>query len=406
MKRLLFPMRLPRSRSHCFSKQQGVTLASRRSQVAFLILSSTVVALFIPGVASGQTSAQVWNMDQGTSEREWSYNRKPPVEMITFTWIPELDPLTTLYYVQGKCDIDSKKAQNRVSFKNVQLTGVASDNTVKATKASTSIRKGEGEAALWDLTPFIGELLRDDTVLVSGQVKAMKQLKALQAMMCSLSVWELFDTNNLRLSTKSERLSYFWEFSETIEQARSLPRVLRTGQSAMFATGDDGDLQMGVSWPKPRFTDNGDGTVTDNLTGLIWLQDANCFGGGRPWADALAESNALFDGCTTCGGTEGDCGLSDGSGAGDWRLPNRLELESLLDLAFRGPALSNAAGTARWVEGNAFSAVQSAELEFYWSSTTVASMTDAAWDVTLSSGFVGNDFKTNRAHVWPVRGGQ
>ena len=36
--------------------------------------------------------------------------------------------------------------------------------------------------------------------------------------------------------------------------------------------------QKGVAWPNPRFTDNGNGTVTDNLTGLIWLKNANCFG--------------------------------------------------------------------------------------------------------------------------------
>ena len=40
-------------------------------------------------------------------------------------------------------------------------------------------------------------------------------------------------------------------------------------------TGEDGEHQKGVAWPNPRFTDNGDGTVTDNLTGLIWLKDAN-----------------------------------------------------------------------------------------------------------------------------------
>ena len=47
--------------------------------------------------------------------------------------------------------------------------------------------------------------------------------------------------------------------------------VPATGQTDSVAAGDDGDLQKGVPWPDPRFTDNGDGTVTDHLTGLIWL---------------------------------------------------------------------------------------------------------------------------------------
>ncbi len=54
--------------------------------------------------------------------------------------------------------------------------------------------------------------------------------------------------------------------------------VLKTGQTTTFATGDDGDYQAGVPVPNPRFTDNGDGTVTDNLTGLTWLKNASCLG--------------------------------------------------------------------------------------------------------------------------------
>ncbi|MFH0343306.1 MAG: hypothetical protein ACHBNF_14550 [Chromatiales bacterium] len=63
----------------------------------------------------------------------------------------------------------------------------------------------------------------------------------------------------------------------------SLPQ---TGQTNCFdsigqeisceGTGQDAELRKGTSWPNPRFTDNGDGTITDNLTGLMWLKDANC----------------------------------------------------------------------------------------------------------------------------------
>jgi hypothetical protein len=121
--------------------------------------------------------------------------------------------------------------------------------------------------------------------------------------------------------------------------------VPQTGQTASFATGDDGDLEKGVASPNPRFTvnvnaadDNGagggiagngicdgtescNGTVTDNLTGLIWLKNANCFG-LRTWALALSDVNGL---------NTGECGLTDGSVAGDWRLPNVRELQSLID---------------------------------------------------------------------------
>ena len=52
--------------------------------------------------------------------------------------------------------------------------------------------------------------------------------------------------------------------------------VPQTGQTSMNTLFDDGYYQKGMVWPAPRFTDNSDGTVTDNLTGLIWLKDANC----------------------------------------------------------------------------------------------------------------------------------
>jgi hypothetical protein len=79
---------------------------------------------------------------------------------------------------------------------------------------------------------------------------------------------------------------------------------------------DDGDIQAGVAFPAPRFRAMGDGTVRDNLTDLIWLQQADCFR-DRTWAQALMDANSLAD---------GSCGLTDRSHAGDWRLPNVKEL--------------------------------------------------------------------------------
>src|SRR5262244_923009 len=52
--------------------------------------------------------------------------------------------------------------------------------------------------------------------------------------------------------------------------------VPRTGQTTSYAAGDDGALQKGVVLPTPRFTDNNNGTITDNLTRLIWLKKAKC----------------------------------------------------------------------------------------------------------------------------------
>ncbi len=169
--------------------------------------------------------------------------------------------------------------------------------------------------------------------------------------------------------------------------------VEKTGQTTSWATGDDGDLEKGVALPNPRFTDNGDGTVADNLTGLKWLKDANCFG-LRTWAQAISDCNGLASGL---------CGLTDGSNAGDWRLPNLFELESLRDMAYYNPILSNTAGTGKWTAGDPFNSVQSSA---YWSSTTYAYNAIYAWYVNMSDGPVHYSNKTSTFYVWPVRGPQ
>jgi hypothetical protein len=169
--------------------------------------------------------------------------------------------------------------------------------------------------------------------------------------------------------------------------------VPKTGQTTSYAFGDDGDLEKGVTWPNPRFTDNGDGTVTDNLTGLIWLKNANCFG-LRTWDQALADCNGLKN---------GECGLTDGSVAGDWRLPNLFELESLRDMAYNNPALSNAAGTGQWAAGDPFNNVQSDLI--LWSSTTYVFNTENAWTVFMQNGSVSINGKFGFDYVWPTRRG-
>jgi hypothetical protein len=163
--------------------------------------------------------------------------------------------------------------------------------------------------------------------------------------------------------------------------------VWKTGQTLSYSAGDDGGLQRGVAWPEPRFTEHADGTVTDNLTGLMWLTDANCFGAVN-WQQALdkvADFNAN-PGSYSCGGYT--------AAYTDWRLPNRKELRSLTDFSQNNPALP---------AGHPFSYVQSHD---YWSSTTCAYSTDGAWVVYMGYGYVIGDLKSGYYYVWPVRAGQ
>jgi len=155
-----------------------------------------------------------------------------------------------------------------------------------------------------------------------------------------------------------------------------------TGQTTSYAAGDDGDLEKGVAWPSLRFTDNLDGTVKDELTGLEWTKNANLLGTYKTWQAALDYVAGM------------NAGTNPNYGYNDWRLPNVNELKSLTDNSRYSPALPS---------GHPFTGVQSLS---YWSSTTYAGDTDYAWLVGMGLGHVGYNFKSSNGCVWPVRSGQ
>ena len=170
--------------------------------------------------------------------------------------------------------------------------------------------------------------------------------------------------------------------------------VAKTGQTTSYYEGDDGGRQKGLEWPMPRFLDEGDGTILDRLTGLRWLKNANCFG-QREWVEALTDCNGL---------AHGQCGLTDGSSGGQWRLPNSSELESLRDLQYYEPALSNSAGTGQWTHGDPF--INLITNDCYWASTSLVIDSVYAWVVHLRTGHVEYRHKIfTPSYVWPVRGG-
>lgn len=178
--------------------------------------------------------------------------------------------------------------------------------------------------------------------------------------------------------------------------------VPKTGQTASVATGDDGDLEKGVASPNPRFTDNGNGTIADNLTTLIWLKDANCPAASRIWTTALNDVGELNSAGTMNGNNCGDTSNA-GSNQTDWRLPNIRELFSLVDFAFLNPAISNAAGTGNGSGSDPFSNFQTTSL--YWSSTTTAGFSSFARGVDFDFGNVNGVVKSSVLFVIAVRGG-
>ena len=141
------------------------------------------------------------------------------------------------------------------------------------------------------------------------------------------------------------------------------------------------------------FTDNGDGTITDTSTGLVWdkcsrgqvwdntTPPGTCTGAAstHSWAAALAEATVA--------------NAASHRGQAGWRLPNRTELESLVKIDAHSPA----------IDDTYFPATPS---NWYWTSTTHALDPADAWFVNFGNGLPNASYKAGAYRVRLVRSGQ
>ena len=174
--------------------------------------------------------------------------------------------------------------------------------------------------------------------------------------------------------------------SVTNASSSVLAPLPQTGQTTCYSmtglvmtscsgTGQDGDKKTGISWPSPRFIQNSNNSITDILTGLVWVQNANL----------MTSRDALFD-------TDGT--VNDGSvtwqhaldyvkklndenylGYKNWRLPNMNELHSLFSKQEANPPM--------WAQSQGFTNVQYS----YWSSTTNESSPTEAWGIGANASY-------------------
>jgi len=172
--------------------------------------------------------------------------------------------------------------------------------------------------------------------------------------------------------------------------------IPKTGQETQYRAGDDADYadpaEEDVGYTRGEgtwggwnadgghFTDNGDGTITDNATGLVWASDGN--GAGCNSGATLTWNSAIdwAEGLTFASET-------------DWRLPNVKELISIIDYGSFEPAIDT-------------TFFPNTKLDVYWSSTTYASFTDGAYRVDFNYGNLDANIKTGSFYVRAVRGGQ
>lgn len=142
-------------------------------------------------------------------------------------------------------------------------------------------------------------------------------------------------------------------------------------------SGQDAEFHTGIPWPVPRFEARG-GIVLDRLTELMWTRDANLAEYPVTWQEAL----------DFVAGMNRDGAM----GHGDWRLPNRRELRSLMSHQTKRPALP---------EHHPFINVFSG---WYWSSTTAAISPAHAWYVHMEGARMFYGGKDQSYLLWPVRG--
>ena len=165
--------------------------------------------------------------------------------------------------------------------------------------------------------------------------------------------------------------AYTWTFTTGTAPAVTF-RMPDTGQTTSYTTtfGEDHDYTINP----PSYTDNGDGTITDNVTGLIWQKQDDAT--ARTWDNAITYCSDL----TLAGQT-------------DWRLPSQIELISIIDNGVDSPSIN-----PTFFPGTISSG--------YWSSTTPSYGTSSAQTVHYGYGGLGGANKTKSHYARCVRGGQ
>ncbi len=144
-----------------------------------------------------------------------------------------------------------------------------------------------------------------------------------------------------------------------------------------------------ASTPDSQLIDNGDGTVTDIKTGLMWKKCLEGVGGalcgtGSPssftWQTALEQPNVVNSG-------------SGFAGYHDWRLPNIKELLSLVEEQCFYPAINL----------NRFP--NTTDVSVVWSGSPYASDSNLAWLVLFNYGYSLDGNRNDSINARLVRGG-
>jgi hypothetical protein len=204
-------------------------------------------------------------------------------------------------------------------FKSITAIALAILVSVSITQAVGTLTptETEGEDTQYTLNDIYNKLI-DFTAEADEGMGLFETPGTVSATFNTLSeIYALLEAQDLNLVPENIRdnVTIFGIEGELEEVEKGLSK---TGQTTSYVANDDGDLEFGLHID---YTDNEDGTVTDNVTGLIWQQDGGQY--ADSWADALVY-------CSN--------NIAELPGVG-WRLPNFKELISIVDIG-RSPAIN------------------------------------------------------------------
>jgi hypothetical protein len=158
-------------------------------------------------------------------------------------------------------------------------------------------------------------------------------------------------------------------------------------------TGHDGEVQAGATL---AYLDNGDGTITDSNTGLMWEKKSDD-GSINDWDNTYSWDNAFAVHVATL---NGGAGFADHK---DWRVPNVKELQSIVNYQNVYPAVSPAFNTG-CAPGCTVLTCSCTVSGYYWSASTYANSPDGAWGVLFGGGGV-DAYGKSGYYVRAVRAG-
>jgi len=309
----------------------------------------------------------------------------------------------SINYLQSKPALHSLFQINNTPLTTSFVGGTGGVSSTTLTVASVSVGAVDiGQTITWAGMPT-GQAV---TITAQGAVAGTWTLSSAQVINTGTTITA---TKSYDLATYAAG-SYWWSG----DVSAAFPTGTNTKQWASNSGGGIGNhvrIQTGVSkgtkptffnlrcvrntstpvtLPTVHFIDNGDGTVTDNYTGLVWKKEKSA--NQYDWEGALAYVNTL----NSTGGFAGKT---------DWRLPNIRELFTIVDVTRKGPSLDTTYFTNLSDIASYSTQINNKDQGTFWSSTTLVNTPTSAWDLhEIYNGIISYSPKTALEYVLVVRG--